>query len=148
MNVPENGHAEDRPMPYADAGPRARIWHPVTLLIGSFFAFYLWALVPTMVLVVMDTAAGQKEPMGPGSLALTYGLPALGASFLLILLHFLAWTRLVERRPLTSIGLFGGGSGRQYVNGGSSLALFREPSIGVALEYSGSSHRCLHQCES
>ena len=117
MSGPDNSHADARPMPYANPGERARIWHPIILLVGSFIAFYLWALVPTIVLVAMDSASGRKDVMGPDSLSMTYGLPALGAAFFLILLHFLVWTRFAERRPLTSIGLFRAGSGGQYVNG-------------------------------
>ena len=117
MSGPDNSHADARPMPYADPGERARIWHPIILLLGSFVVFYLWASVPTIVLVLMDHAAGRKGMTDPTSLAMTYGLPALGAAFLLILMHFLLWTRLAERRPLSSIGLFGEGAGGQYVNG-------------------------------
>lgn len=124
MNVAENGPPDARPMPYADPGERARIWHPIILVLGSFIAFYIWALVPTIVLVAMDMSAGRKDAMGPGSLTMTYGLPALGAAFLLILTHFLLWTRVAERRPLSSIGLFRAGSGRQYANGIVYGALF------------------------
>jgi membrane protease YdiL (CAAX protease family) len=104
-------------MPYADPGERARIWHPIILLLGSFVVFYLWASVPTIVLVLMDHAAGRQGMTDPASLTMTCGLPALGAAFLFILVHFLLWTRLAERRPLTSIGLFVSGAGGQYTNG-------------------------------
>jgi membrane protease YdiL (CAAX protease family) len=55
--------------------------------------------------------------MAPDSALVQYGLAALAVSFGLILLHFVFWTRVIERRPLTSIGLFRGGSGAKYVNG-------------------------------
>jgi membrane protease YdiL (CAAX protease family) len=106
-----------RPAPFGPLGERARIWHPLVILIGSFFAFYVWAILPSVVLASMDAAAGKKDLMAPDSSLVQYALPALAGSFGLILLHFLLWTRLVERRPLTSIGLFRGGSAGKYVNG-------------------------------
>ncbi len=122
-----NSHDETAPareMPYAPAGERARIWHPVVILIGSFLVFYIWALVPGVILIAMDVAAGKTDPTAPDTLFVQYGLAALGVSFVLILLHFLFWTRVVERRPLTSIGMFRGGSWRLYINGVAYGALF------------------------
>lgn len=113
-----------RPVPFGPLGDRARIWHPLVILIGSFIAFYVWALVPSIALATMDAAAGKTDLMAPDSALVQYGLPALAASFTLILIHFTLWTRLVERRPLTSIGLFRGGSGGRYVNGLVYGALF------------------------
>jgi uncharacterized protein len=113
-----------RPAPFGPLGERARIWHPLIILIGSFIAFYVWAILPSVVLASMDAAAGKTDLMAPDSLLVQYGLPALAVSFGLILLHFLFWTRVVERRPLTSIGLFRGGSGGKYVNGLVYGALF------------------------
>jgi hypothetical protein len=98
-------------------GERARIWHPLIIVIGSFFAFYILVILPSVVLASMDAAAGKKDLMAPDSLLAQYALPSLAVSFGLILLHFLFWTRVVERRPLTSIGLFRGGSAGKYVNG-------------------------------
>ncbi len=106
-----------RPVPFGELGDRARIWHPVILVIGSFFAFYLWALVPSIVLATMDAAAGKKDLTGPDAALTQWGLAALAVSFGLILLHFTLWTRLFERRPLTSIGLFREGAAGHYVNG-------------------------------
>jgi uncharacterized protein len=108
---------DTRPVPFGPMGERARIWHPLIILIGSFFAFYVWAILPSVVLASMDAAAGKTDLMAPDSLLVQYGLPALAVSFGLILLHFLFWTKVVERRPLTSIGLFRGGSAGKYVNG-------------------------------
>ena len=119
-----SSNVELRDMPYGPAGERARIWHPIAIIIGSFFAFYLWAIVPSVVLASMDAAAGKKDLMAADALLVQYGLPALGVSFALILLHFLFWTRVVERRPLTSIGMFRGGSLGQYVNGLAYGAMF------------------------
>ena len=116
--------AETREIAYAPAGDRARIWHPVVLLIGSFLIFYFWAIVPSAVLAAVDAASGKTDLLAPDALLNRYGLAALGASFLLILLHFLIWTRLIERRPLTSIGMFRGGSLGLYVNGIVYGALF------------------------
>lgn len=119
-----SGYDQSREMPYGPAGERARIWHPIAIIIGSFFAFYLWAIVPSVVLASMDAAAGKTDPTAPDSLLVQYGLAALGASFVLILLHFMFWTRVVERRPLTSIGMFRGGSFGPYLNGIAYGALF------------------------
>jgi uncharacterized protein len=119
-----SGYDQSRDMPFGPVGERARIWHPIVIIIGSFLAFYVWALIPSVVLASMDAAAGKKDLMAPDALLVQYGLPALGAAFALILLHFLFWTRVVERRPLTSIGLFRGGSLGQYVNGLVYGALF------------------------
>lgn len=113
-----NGDNEGyRPVPFGELGDRARIWHPALLVIGSFFAFYIWVLVPSIVLATMDAAAGKKDLTAPDSMLMQYGLAALAASFGLVLLHFILWTRLFERRPLTSIGLFRDGSAGRYVNG-------------------------------
>jgi membrane protease YdiL (CAAX protease family) len=106
-----------RPAPFGPLGERARIWHPLVILIGSFIAFYVWAILPSVVLASMDAAAGKTDLMAPDSALVQYGLAALAVSFGLILLHFVFWTRVIERRPLTSIGLFRGGSGSKYVNG-------------------------------
>jgi membrane protease YdiL (CAAX protease family) len=106
-----------RPAPFGPLGERARIWHPLVILIGSFIAFYVWAILPSVVLASMDAAAGKTDLMAPDSALVQYGLAALAVSFGLILLHFVFWTRVIERRPLTSIGLFRGGSGAKYVNG-------------------------------
>jgi uncharacterized protein len=115
---------DDREMPFAPVGDRARIWHPIAVLIGSFFVFVFWALLPSIVLASMDAAAGKTDLMAPDSLLVQYGLASLGVSFALILLHFLFWTRVVERRPLTSIGMFRGGSLGLYINGLVYGALF------------------------
>jgi membrane protease YdiL (CAAX protease family) len=119
-----SGYDQSRDMPFGPVGERARIWHPIVIIIGSFLAFYLWALVPSVVLASMDAAAGKTDLMAPDALLVQYGLAALGISFALILLHFLFWTRVVERRPLTSIGMFRGGSLGQYLNGIAYGALF------------------------
>ena len=117
-------HDDALPMPFGPMGNRTRIRHPIILLIGSFSAFYFWAAAPGVVLASMDAAAGKTDLLAPGSLLTKYGLPALGISFTLILLHFLFWTRVVERRPLTSIGMFRGGSFGPYLNGIAYGALF------------------------
>ncbi|NOT42588.1 MAG: CPBP family intramembrane metalloprotease [Alphaproteobacteria bacterium] len=119
-----SGYDQTRDMPYGPAGERARIWHPIVIIIGGFLAFFVWALVPSVVLASMDAAAGKTDLMAPDALLVQYGLAALGISFALILLHFLFWTRVVERRPLTSIGMLRGGRPGQYVNGLAYGALF------------------------
>ena len=117
-------HDQARDMPYGPAGERARIWHPIIIIIGSFLAFYAWALLPSIVLASVDAAAGKTDLTAPDALLVQYGLAALGVSFALILLHFTLWTRVVERRPLTSIGMFRGGSAGLYLNGIAYGALF------------------------
>lgn len=111
-------------VPFGPMGDRARIWHPLVILIGGFVAFYFWATLPTIVLASMDAAAGRTTPGAPGSLMVDYGFAALGISFSLILVHFLLWTRFGERRPLTSIGMFRGGAAPKYLNGIIYGALF------------------------
>lgn len=140
MSEQENSHFDARPVPYAAIGDRARIWHPLILILGSFIAFYIWALVPTVVLASLDAASGKTDVMSADSLVMTYGLPALGAAFGLILLHFLMWTRFAERRPLTSIGMFRGGSAGKYLNGlvyGALFAVLVNLAAVVAASYLG-----------
>ena len=124
MSTASQGSSLVREMPYAPAGDRARIWHPVALLIGSFVIFFVWAIMPSLVLAGIDATSGKTDLLGPDALLNKYDLAAFGVSFVLILLHFLFWTRVVERRPLTSIGMFRGGSFGPYVNGVVCGALF------------------------
>lgn len=111
-------------MPFGPIDDRARIWHPIAVIIGSFAVIIVWSLVPIVVLTSIDVAAGKADLLAPDTLSIRYELVALAVSFALILMHFLFWTRVVERRRLTSIGLFRGGSFRRYVNGVVYGALF------------------------
>jgi len=106
-----------RPVPFAPVGDNARIWHPALIILGGFVAFMFWAIVPQITLGVFDGIAGITDIQNPNSMTVRYGLLAIGAGFALILLHFLFWTRAVERRPLASIGFQGPGFARRYVAG-------------------------------
>ena len=106
-----------RPMPFAPAGPRARIWHPLLIIVGGFFAFMFWGVLPQGVLGAIDGASGITDLQDPRSITMRYVLPAVAAGFGLVLLHFLFWTRTIERRPLASIGLQGPSFAGNYVRG-------------------------------
>ena len=107
----------ERPMPYAPAGSGARIWHPFIVLIGGFFTFMFWAVLPQGILGGIDGASGMTDLLDPRSLTTRYALPALAAGFGLILLHFVFWTRTIERRPLASIGLQAPAFAARYIRG-------------------------------
>ena len=117
MSEEKPATAENRPMPFASVGPHARIWHPLLIIVGGFFAFMFWVVMPQGILGGIDGASGITDLQDPRSLTMRYALPAVAAGFGLVLLHFLFWTRMIERRPLSSIGLQGPGFAGKYVRG-------------------------------